>query len=122
MTSGDKIESIVTFPHWSKSLAYCVVAVVLSQIIMYLDHARGAAYIFTPLILLNMWRTSANINWKSSKSLTLVCLAFGVFWAVLGELTLLQIISIENGEPIVESGVFFELTNDLAAKKLTEEK
>lgn len=108
----------INVPAWWSTALYVLSAVILSQVVMYLDQARGLAYVLVPIFVFNVWRLNANIKWKTSKPLTLTCYAAMMNYFVLGQMLLLCIISIEKGNPIVASGIAFDMLCNFTTAEL----
>lgn len=108
----------IEYPKWSHSALYIFAAAVSSQIVMLLDNARGVAYIIIPILIFFQWMRKANIRWDVSKKAFIVCYALVVAYGIAAEFVLAQVISIEHGEPIINSGFIYEVTKRLTSTQL----
>lgn len=106
----------IIWPSKLSILSHAVMLVVTSQLVMYLDNARGMAYILLPVIIAsNLFRVS-NITFKHHLKTKIGLYALGFAWVFVGFLTLAQIISIEEGDAMISSGLIYDITSKMVSK------
>jgi len=96
------------------TMIYLIIAVALSQVVMHLDQARGAAYIIAPLALCTMWARDSNITWEASHKWFTYYSLFFCTYGVGGFYFLSTVISIEKGDTINSDGIIYTLANLVA--------
>ena len=101
-----------------RSFTAVLVAICLLSglVCIYLDKARGAAYFTVPILTFLYWCTEAQITYMKTRKIKicvwLLCL---VYWFA-GNAFLMQVISVEGGNPIIKTGPIYE-ASVLMAKK-----
>lgn len=106
----------IIWPTKLSVLLHIVALVAGSQLAMYLDNARGMAYILLPIILASSMLRGSQITWKHHFKTMLALYVLALTWGVVGFMTLAQIISVEDGNPIISSGLIYEITSRMANK------
>lgn len=75
------------------TLLYILGCFVCSQLVMYLDQARIAAYAIIPIIIIAKYLNDSGVSWTSSKKVYIFCLIIGSVWYLLVSwMTLVNII------------------------------
>lgn len=90
-------------------------AILFSWCAIHFDQARGAAYCTMPVIAFLFWCGEANITYRNTRKLKLVVLVLCMLYWVSSNALLMQVISVEVDDPIVESGLIYKLSVILAA-------
>lgn len=66
-TNTTSFESSKSHINWLKLPFYLMAAILISQLIMYLDDALIAAYVLCPYIIIQMWASDSKIKWNNNK-------------------------------------------------------
>lgn len=107
----------IQWPSAASAFWHILALVVMSQLVMWLDQARGMAYVLLPVLLASSLLRNANLMWKHHFKVILALWLAAVAWISVGFLLLAHIISIEAGDPMQSSGLLYEI-----AKYLTSDK
>lgn len=84
-----------------------------------LDHARGAAFFTVPVLTFLYWCTEAQITYLKTRKIKICVWVFcSVYW-IAGNALLMQVISVEGGDPIIKTGPIYEISAFLANKPQT---
>jgi hypothetical protein len=81
---------------WLRFPLYLIGAVVMSQLIMYLDDALLMAYVFCPYISVQMWASDSKIKWSNNKRNFFVYVFTSVIFLFLATLFVLEVLSFEK--------------------------
>lgn len=103
--------------HWPSAISivgHIAALVLLSQLVILFDNARGMAYILLPVLLASSLLRESNITWKHHFKIKATLWSVALLWISAGFLVLTQIISMEDGAPLYESGLIYELAAILA--------
>lgn len=106
----------IQFPPWYQTLIYIGAAILCSQLTMYLDRARAMAYIVLPYALYTHWLRQTNIRWNTFPRTTSLTLGLGIAWLILGFTILVEIISIEQHDPLIGQGMLYTVSAWIAGQ------
>lgn len=107
----------IQWPSAASVFWHIVALVVISQLVILMDNARGIAYVLLPVLLARTLLRNANLIWKHHFKVILTLWLAAVAWISVGSLLLAHIISIEAGDPIQNTGLLFEIAMYLASDK-----
>lgn len=105
---------------WPSTLSvfwHILTLVVMSQLVMWLDQARGMAYVLLPVLLASSLLRNANLTWKYHFKVIVALWLAAAAWISVGFLLLAHIISIEAGDPMQSAGLLYEIAKYLASDK-----
>ncbi|WP_338924571.1 hypothetical protein V0M98_33690 (plasmid) [Pseudomonas silesiensis] len=102
--------------HWF-TVGLVLLAILVSWACIRLDHARGAAYMTVPVVFLLGWCSAVNISYRKTRKIMMCIWALCLVYWTTGNALLMQVISVEAGEPIVTNGPIYDVSVFLAAKK-----
>lgn len=102
----------------AKSLTINFIVIVVGMMLFnWIDGARGFAFILWPVMVASWPFREMNTTWKEHYWLKLSGFAAAAIWIAAGFFVLSQIISIEDGNPMIKEGWFYETTKQLAKVK-----
>lgn len=106
----------IIWPSNLSIISHAAMYIVISQLVIYLDNARGMAYILIPVIIVSNLLKESNITFKHHFKTALGLYALGLAWVFVGLFTLAQIISIEEGDAMISSGIIYDITSKMVSK------
>ncbi|WP_445766804.1 hypothetical protein [Rheinheimera sp.] len=104
----------VNWPTKLSVLLHIGALVVISQLVMFLDNARGIAYVVLPVLVLHNLFRESNISLKRHFKMKISLFVLSLVWVTFSFLTLAQVISIEHGDPMINEGFIYEMTSRMA--------
>lgn len=117
MNRGAKFEDVeIRWPTRASVLLHVVGFVVVSQMAVILDGARGYAYVILPVFLGMSLFHDSNITFRKHFRIKMTLCGLSAVWVVAGFFTLAQVISVEEGSPIIEDGIIYEITSWMAGE------
>ncbi|OES24132.1 hypothetical protein BFV94_4515 [Alteromonas macleodii] len=86
----------------------------MGALVLYFDGARGLAFVLLPMIFANTTISDMGMTWKHHFRLKLIATIAVTTYGIVGMSILLQVISIEQGDPIIKNGILFDITQAMA--------
>lgn len=83
---------------------------------IFLDHARGAAYFTVPVLTFLYWCTEAQITYMKTRKIKICVWALCLVYWFAGNAFLMQVISVEAGDPIIKTGLIYDVSSFMAKK------
>jgi hypothetical protein len=71
-------------------------AVLMSQVVMYLDDALILAYVFCPHASIHMWAFESEIKWRNNKRHFMVYVLSNIVFILFATLFVLEVLSFEK--------------------------
>lgn len=81
---------------------------------IFLDQARGAAYFTVPVLAFLFWCTEAQITYMKTRNIKICVWALCLVYWFTGNAFLMQVISVEAGDPIIKTGPIYEVSAFMA--------
>lgn len=96
------------------SIGLVLFTLVISFCCIYFDQARAAAFVTVPVMALLVWCDQARITYINTRKIKLCIWALCCAYLIAGNAALMQVISVEAGNPIISSGFLYQVSLMLA--------